>query len=126
MMELDDLIERDKNRDIQAELVEGLSQIKNFDQFLTESKQQEVKKSVNDKMLELNRALYDLNWIREKRIDGFIMDCDSSRKIRFKDTDDGKDFYIEIVNKSDESFVAEIGSCTSKSIQELIDLVKEY
>jgi len=101
--------------------------IMNFDDFSESFSGDKIEKlnSLSKKQM-LNKELYDLGWSRERRIDGFIMDRNSSRKIRFKDIDDGKDFYIEIVNKSDESFVAEIGGCVSKSIHELVDLVKEY
>lgn len=96
--------------------------IKCFNQFITESK----KDIVEEKMNELNSKMYSLDASRERRIDGYIMFRESSRKCRFKKTSDGIDFYIEVVNKSDESFVADIGSCMSKTIEEMIELIKEF
>lgn len=96
--------------------------IKTFRRFITEDKRD----IVMDKMNELNSKMYSLNASRERRIDGYIMFRESSRKCRFKKTSDENDFYIEVVNKSDESFVADIGSCMSKTIEEMIDLIKEF
>ena len=96
--------------------------IKTFRRFITEDKRD----IVMEKMNELNSKMYSLNASRERRIDGYIMFRESSRNCRFKKTSDGTDFYIEVVNKSDESFVADIGSCMSKTIEEMIDLIKEF
>lgn len=41
-------------------------------------------------------------------------------------TEDDKVHVIKVANKSDESFVSEIGSCMSKTIEEMIDIIKEY
>lgn len=96
--------------------------MKTFRRFITEEKRD----IVMEKMNELNSKMYSLGASRERRLNGYIMFRDSSRKCRFKKTSDDNDFNIEIVNKSDESFVSEIGSCMSKTIEEMIDLIKEF
>lgn len=96
--------------------------MKSFKRYITEDN----KDHVIEKMRELNSKMYELGASREKRLDGYIMFSDSSRKCRFIKTRDLSDFYIEVVNKSDESFVSEIGSCMSKTIEEMIDIIKEY
>lgn len=96
--------------------------MKTFRRYITE----ENKDVVMEKMNELNSKMYTLGASRERRINGYIMFRDSSRKCRFIKSSDLKDFYIEVVNKSDESFVADIGSCMSKTIEEIIDILKEY
>lgn len=78
-------------------------------------------------MSELNAIMYDSGCVRERRVDGYISFPQSSRKCRFEYNSDHTDFYILIVNKSDESFVAEIGHCMKDiSVEDLMLQIKEY
>lgn len=98
--------------------------MQSFNEFIAES--EEIKSPVIEKIDELTKSFYADNCSRERRIDGYTSYMDSSRKFRMKENSDKTDFYIEIVNKSGESFVAEIGGCMNKSIDDLKAEVKEY
>lgn len=81
---------------------------------------------VNDKMQKLNLAIYELDSLREKRMNGYQSFNGSSRKFRYFLNSAKNDFVIEIVNKSDESFVAEISGNIDKSIDDIISELKTY
>lgn len=98
--------------------------MQSFTEFITESVDE--KSPVIEKIDELTKAFYADKCSRERRIDGYTYYMDSSRKFRMKENSDKTDFFVEIVNKSDESFVAEIGGCMNKSIDDIKAEVKEY
>lgn len=82
---------------------------------------------VDEKMKELNTLMYDSGCVRERRINGYISFPESSRKCRFDYNSDRTNFYIKIVNKSDESFVAEIGNCMKDvTVEDLMLQIKSY
>ena len=71
----------------------------------------------------LTHLLYKNGWAKEKRINGFM--SNGHRKIRFHLNNALDDYYIEIT-ETDESFVAEIGGCLSRTFDEVINIINEY
>lgn len=84
----------------------------------------ETKNPAAAKILSLTRIFYDNGWWREKRYDGFLYEPKSGRKVRFCLNDAQDNFYIEI--KAGEDFVAELGNCADKGIDEIVNSINEY
>ena len=81
---------------------------------------------IENKLIAINDMIYSQGCNRERRINGYASYPDSSRKFRFVKNPEKSNFKLEIVNKGDESFVAEIGNIKDKSVNEIVDIIKDY
>lgn len=84
-----------------------------------------VHESVQTRINVLYKKLYSNGFSMEKRINGYMLNG-SGRKVRFMVTESKLDFYYEIVNSRDESFVTEQGSLLGKSDEYIIDSIMSH
>ncbi len=84
-----------------------------------------VYESIQQRITGLYKILYNKNFYMEKRLNGYMGNT-SGRKVRFLIADSKIDFYYEIVNSIDESFVAEQGNLLGKTDQEIIDSIMSH